>query len=277
MHISEKKVFKRQIKKVLKNKYTHMTTHTSNRSSHGGGVAIFVSEEIEAFDIQTPALLNEQVEQVWCGLRIGADKILAGCVYRPPPKSCDKARDRQALELAITQSIATASHLVNKSDFTGKCIAGDFNYNKTSWDSGGIGLCSGGLSMPDQNFITTLSDNYIHQAVSFPTFVNANGNCINFLDLILSETEDHVFNGEAGPPLSDDANQFHLSLQWNIAFSSSHTPSFERSSYNYNKTNFSLMNNELNRVPWSELFAHKSTDEIYVIFVYEYERIVSVF
>ena len=82
------------------------------------------------------------------------------------------------------------------------CVSGDFNYNKTTWDSDGIGLCSGGPSVPDHNFITTLSDNSIHQVVSFPTFVNANGNCVNFLDLILSETEDRVFNVEARWPAS---------------------------------------------------------------------------
>jgi hypothetical protein len=255
-------------------KLTGYSSFLKNRPSHGGGVAIFVSEEIEAFEVQSPSLQNELVEQVWCGLKVGKDKILAGCLYRPPPKSSDKPRDRQALESAISRALTTASNLVRKGEFTGLCVSGDFNYNKTQWDSEGTALCSGGPSLPDHKFIEVLSDNSIHQAVSFPTFVNASGNCTNFLDLILTENEDRVFNLEAGPPLSDDAEQFHLSLQWNMALAEAHRPSFERSNFNYNKANFNQLNEELNRVPWSEIFTNKNINESYEIFIREYERIV---
>jgi len=58
----------------------------------------------------------------------------------------------------------------------------------------------------------------------------------------LTENEDRVFNLETGPPLSDDVEQFNLSLQWNMALVEAHRPSFEMSNFNYNKANFNQSN-----------------------------------
>jgi hypothetical protein len=65
--------------------------------------------------------------------------------------------------------------------------------------------------------MNTLSDNFLHQCVTFPSFQNANGLCVNFLDLVLTDSNMRVYNVESGPPLSDDSNQFHISINWNIA------------------------------------------------------------
>jgi hypothetical protein len=255
---------------------TGYNTFNKNRRGHGGGVVIYVDSDIDSFEVSNSTLSNDSVEQIWCGIRVGSDKILLGCIYRPPPKPSELPASKQLREKSIQQSIATAASLVKKGDFSGMCICGDFNYNKTAWDFDSVPLCTGGLSLPDHKFIETLNDNFIHQAVTFPTFVNASGNCVNYLDLVLTESNDRVFNVEAGPPLSDDSNQFHVSINWHLAVASSRSgPVFERSSFNYNKGDYEKLTRELNVIDWDTLFADKNTNECYELFTNEYDRLVS--
>jgi hypothetical protein len=155
------------------------------------------------------------------------------------------------------------------------CICGDFNFNKTEWDSDNIGLVKGGLSVPDHAFLETLDENHIHQSVTFPTFQNASGKRENYLDLLLSESPLRVNNVEEGPPLSDDPDlkQYHIGMTFDVSVRGCLTkPTFERSSLNYSKGDYVRLSAELEAVQWEKLFKGKSVDECNNIFVDQYER-----
>jgi hypothetical protein len=105
--------------------------HATNRSWQGGGVALFVKDGLESFEVECTALLCTDVEQTWCCIKAGQDKILFGCIYRPPPKPADKPDARQMLELGLLKSVKAAREAVTNNQYEGLCIAGDFNFNKT--------------------------------------------------------------------------------------------------------------------------------------------------
>jgi hypothetical protein len=124
-----------------------------NRNGHGGGVALYISEEIESFEIHNPELENQEVEQIWCGIRVGDEKFLIDCVYRPPPKQAEEKETRNDLELALIRSIKSAASEVSTGRFDGLCVFGDFNFTKFAWDEDGTTHISGGLS-PTETSLT---------------------------------------------------------------------------------------------------------------------------
>ena len=50
----------------------------------GGGVSIYVNKMINAYEIHDEILKREDIEQVWCGIQTKNEKLLIGCIYRPP-------------------------------------------------------------------------------------------------------------------------------------------------------------------------------------------------
>lgn len=50
----------------------------------GGGVATYVRNDVDAFEVCDFGLVDRNVEQIWCKLCIGSESILVGCIYRPP-------------------------------------------------------------------------------------------------------------------------------------------------------------------------------------------------
>ncbi len=257
------------------NSNTHLHGYSpilKNRNGHGGGVALYISEEIESFEIHNQELENQEVEQIWCGIRVGDEKFLIGCVYRPPPKQAEEKVTRNDLELALIRSIKSAASEVSTGRFDGLCVFGDFKFTKLAWYEDGTTHISGGLS-PDRNFFDTLNEHYLHQLVNFPTFSNAKGQRINFLDLVISNSSDRVFNIEPGPPLSDDCVQYHVSITGSVGLSHPYQKrTFVRSSFNYKKADFRNLSKEFERIDWSEKFRDQNTNECYDIFVTEYNR-----
>jgi hypothetical protein len=65
-------------------------------------------------------------EQIWCEVVVGVEKILIGCVYRPPNQS-------NHLNLIVNESIKSAKRLVDESKYTGLLVAGDFYYPSILW------------------------------------------------------------------------------------------------------------------------------------------------
>jgi hypothetical protein len=124
--------------------YTSCTTlhgynfFNKNRATNAGGVAIYVEEGIESFELTNIDLCTDEVEQIWCALRIRTEKILLGCIYRPPPKSGEDHATRLGLESALLRSLSSAAGLVEQGEFDILCICGDFNFSKVSWDSDSI-------------------------------------------------------------------------------------------------------------------------------------------
>ena len=67
------------------NSYTIYRQDRNIEEGRGGGVCIYVRQEVDSFEVSMPPLNCKNIEQVWCGLKYGLDKILVGCIYRPKP------------------------------------------------------------------------------------------------------------------------------------------------------------------------------------------------
>ncbi len=50
----------------------------------GGGVVIYVRNDLHAMDVTDQLLNPNGAEMVWCGVGSGVDSVLIGCIYRPP-------------------------------------------------------------------------------------------------------------------------------------------------------------------------------------------------
>jgi hypothetical protein len=74
----------------------------------------------------------------------------------------------------VLLSVAAARTAVERKEFDGMCIVGDFNYNRTSWNEDGVSIAQL-LAKVDNAFLETLAEQHIHQSVMFPTFQNASG------------------------------------------------------------------------------------------------------
>ena len=46
------------------------------------GFCIYVHEDISAIEAVDSTLRITEIRQVWCGVRVWNDKVLAGCIYR---------------------------------------------------------------------------------------------------------------------------------------------------------------------------------------------------
>lgn len=64
--------------------------HRFNRPTRGCGVAIYVREDLVTVEAAEEVLFDYEVEQVWYSVRVGSDRILVGCLYRPPETSCKR-------------------------------------------------------------------------------------------------------------------------------------------------------------------------------------------
>lgn len=54
----------------------------------GGGVCIYIANCIKATTDELPReLMASDVEQIWCVVHLGSEKILVGCIYRPTNSS----------------------------------------------------------------------------------------------------------------------------------------------------------------------------------------------
>jgi hypothetical protein len=92
----------------------------SDRGQHGGGVALFVAEELVALEVEDEFLTSRDVEQIWASVKIGSEHILIGCIYRPQQVDPSK----------VFPSLRAASRLVKNNKYTGVILAGDFNMRR---------------------------------------------------------------------------------------------------------------------------------------------------
>jgi hypothetical protein len=105
--------------KNRENKKRHTTESVKDRH---GGVALFINRDLKSFEVESAVLRSTDAEQIWCGIETGMDKILFGCMYRPPPKQNDSPAARKKLEEAVLSSIVEAKKLVETGKFDGMCM-----------------------------------------------------------------------------------------------------------------------------------------------------------
>jgi hypothetical protein len=242
-----------------------------DRSSTGGGVCIYVRADILASEVNDEFLNDSGVEQVWAEIKAGDEKILVGCMYRPP---------RFMENNKINVIIKHVHDLIKSKKYDSFMLAGDFNYPKIDWniDAARIDIDEG----PEREFLDMLDDCFISQSVDFPTFQTKTGNFTNVLDLILSDNSERVVNVERGPPLGC-LEKAHVTLTWEFLLANKvqQTTRELQANFLYKKGDYLGMEEEFDKVDWNTLFERKDAEECYKLFLEIYstmrERFIPVY
>ena len=199
----------------------------------GGGVAIYVRNDLRAFDITDEILNFNYGEMIWCRVQTDNESIIVGCMYRPP-------HAQRETNVEIIRAIGRAKSLCDKKIFGSLIIAGDFNHSDIDW-SNGCGICRTNGRPSSLDMIDCLNTNLLSQLVNQPTFLS------NTLDLVITNDPTRIYQVQNGPPLgSTKNNQLHCTLTWDFLLRSGKIISSEaRLRRNYMKGNYDTISDLL--------------------------------
>ena len=217
-----------------------------SRECAKGGVAIYASNNLITYQISNKEIDITGSEQIWCGITIGNERLLAGCIYRPPSSS-------ETVNKIINNSIKRAKSLVDQGKFSRLLIVGDFNRH-ISWTSAG-GLAS--LS-DDILFLENINSNFLTQFVLEPTLGK------NQLDLVLSDDPGSIFHVEVGAPLGcSDKNNYHATLRWKFFVKDKQVSQINPVRHDFKRGDYVELANYLRNISWSNDLESLSVDEAY--------------
>ena len=223
-----------------------------------GGVCVYVRREVSSKRSFSFNLL-EMSEQVWCELSMENEKILVGCIYRPPDASQSQFEE-------ILSSLKTARKLLDERKFGGLIVAGDFNLPGIEWCEGEC-MSIGNLRGIKEGFVQSLGDNFLYQCVYEPTYVGADGCLGNILDLILCENLDRISGLCCGPPMGG-TKKGHLQISWQYGISG--PPLKGRISsmpYVYSRGDYEGLNEYFRGLNWEEVFRGDNLQDRYDSFL----------
>lgn len=237
----------------------------------GGGVCIYIRDNIKHRPTRIKRLNDSKIEEIWCEIEIEEEKILIGCIYRPPTYINNSNQKEVGNE--INMSIRSAYEAINSGELTGVIIGGDFNYGNIRWSSSGTGTVRGKETI-ENKFIETLNDCHLYQNVMFPTFYTEYEKPSKLLDLCITDSMERINSIERGAPLGSSEHS-HVSLTWlyNVRNSNYNKRNkFVRSSLNYRKGNYDELNKAFSSVKWEELMADKGVEECNLMLIDAYNK-----
>jgi len=177
--------------------YNHFAKN--REATNGGGVVIFVRNDLKAIELQ---INTKGAEMVWCNILLGTESLIVGCIYRPP-------HAKREVNMEINNAITKAKTICDKKNHQGLVIGGDFNHLNIIWreDGGSFGKKKG---QPSVELVNCITSNELIQLVKNPTFGK------NVLDLVITDDPDRIFKIDYGPPIgATKKNSLHGTLTWN--------------------------------------------------------------
>lgn len=153
--------------------------------TRGGGVCIYVRNDLCSMEVVDLRLRSDKSEQVWCGIKRGSDCILAGCIYREPSSGSEQNR-------AIMESLKAAKELVAKGEFKSLIVAGDFNFPDIQWADSGSGHTGKNKESYEFVFINVLDDSFLTQWVGDKTYRKGIDHEGSLLDLLITDTPERL-------------------------------------------------------------------------------------
>ncbi len=213
-----------------------------HRGSRGGGVMVYVKDEIVA--IERPDLNLPNVEMLWLEIKVQKKKIMFGTFYRAPGMTALEVDD---YILLIDQ---TFDKVLNENPDMIICI-GDFNDKCMSWDG------DHSESEMGYKFYNGINDRNFFQMVDEPTRVTEN--CSSLLDLITTDSPGYLDNVSKLPPLSD---LDHCVIYATINFVDFTPSKIYKEVWLYNRADWDTINRVLYTAPWHMFGNNDSIDEI---------------
>ncbi len=231
------------------------TLYNRDRGEKGGGVAIYVRNELDSCEVADESLriqlCNQDIEQVWCVVKVESESILVGCVYRPPPSKAIPTTTIKKVAQQINKSIKAAKRAIDTNKFSGLLLVGDFNYPDINWnDEGTISLeDSEENSKPSENYVKLINDTSLCQSVTFPTQCSADGTLKNTLDLVITEAPQRISELEQGEPLGQ-SYRAHMSITWNYELKAPPLPKKRSCELALRRGDYTEMSEHLETIDW---------------------------
>ena len=217
------------------------------------GIAIYIKTDLEVWEYDIKIKYNEAL---WLKIKTNrSDYLLLGCVYRSP--NSNKKSDEILLKLF--NEIANLQ-------ITNILITGDFNLPGINWSSNTVNgydhICY------KKRFVDCIRDCFMEQMLDHCT--RSRGNSVNILDLILTRTPEKIQMIEYMNPLGKSD---HVLIKFDFVMK------FEKidrmkTKYLYHKANYEMMKKDFRETDWFRLFADKTIQSQWDIFVDVYRKIV---
>ncbi len=238
--------------------------HNSRYKGHGGGVAIYVRNDVKAYEfISDPLLSDTGLEQTWITIEVSSKRILVGCLYRPPSS-------KTATNHAINLVLARSAKLVDCLKFDNLLLVGDFNFPNITWDSSGFPNIA--KTPAEKAFTDIVQTSLLTQMVQGPTLGS------NQLDLIFTSDPSSIFDVEIGPPLGNtQKNNLHNSLIWTLHVSDTPSAPSSRVTLDLERTDTVNLNYFLATTDWESLFSGNNINTNYDLFLKIYSTAVAKF
>ena len=252
-----------------------------DRRGIGGGVAIYIHNNVVSSELRDEglreALGRELAEQVWCQVEVNGERVLLGCVYRPPLNLRRNQEIESQLETAATiNSALRASYEAKcRKSIDTICVVGDFNYPNVKWhEDGSATTHKSGHHQTNiaRNFVETLADTSLSQCVSEPTFITAESGSSNVLDLLLTDNPTRVRELNLGPPLGS-SSQGHTIIRFEFVVSKKSIDSrYHSNSYITCRGDYLGMKRHFSTLDWHSMLRDMTTEEAYTCFLSEYTK-----
>ena len=254
------------------------TLYRKDRGARGGGVCIYVDENLKSSKVALDVFKSDELEQCWCKISINTERILVGCIYRPTliRRECQVADNvtHKARDQILLKVISLIRTCLDKRQFTGVLLTGDFNFNKIVWEAEGYPIIKEGSKNRtiENEFVDALYDNFLYQNVFFPTFQTAEDQVTSTIDLVISECPARLLSLRSGPVLGASSHG-HTSLIGKYQIMSPFPKKSLISKRNFRKANFSLVSELLSNIEWEEKLRLLDACKAYRLFLSEYESI----
>jgi hypothetical protein len=105
---------------------TNYHVYRADRKRKGGSACIYVNDNISSSVTNVDQLNSQCIEQVRTSLQRQNERILIGCIYRPP-LSTTEYND------AVPMSVKSAKRLVDKKSIGTLMITGVSNHSDIDW------------------------------------------------------------------------------------------------------------------------------------------------
>lgn len=223
--------------------YRRDRNYTSTQTSRGGGVWLFHKSNIDSirrYDLESKI---DFVEDVWIQVKLSSsNRFLYICVVYITPKS----GNNNHLYVAFSNKVKDNVALIGPNDRV--LIVGDFNVSKIDWS-----YTSNGVMIPTLNE-SCLNSLEVLDMINFGNF-NQFNSVVNFqnkiLDLVLYTDPARVIKVSKSLDNLVVPDMYHPTLEITIDIHVSYLPTFNHRKYNFRKSNYDLICQELSITDWS--------------------------
>jgi hypothetical protein len=224
----------------------------------GGGVALFIDNNIVSYEVNQGILKDSNFEQIWAVIVINSMKYLIWCIYRPQDQV-----DMSELKKILSE----ATHLVDTNVFCDLLIMGDFNLPHIKWSNGYAVDILGPENSIEHQFTDIINDEFLIQHVSLPIFQLTEGVINNILDLIFTKSSERIYELIANTILGN-LSKGHLVLTFKYSLNDQLEQLKPKYKFDYTRSNFNGIKEMIDNVDWVKCLENLSVQEMYDMFLY---------